>query len=99
MENPGDPERKGRAAPLPASAQGSPCYLDALELGERRPKGPAILSVVHGTIEGSLGDAQGLGGDANAPHVQGLLCRRPRSVAGQLGPRAQAPLPGSPWLS
>lgn len=94
-----EPERKGHAALPPASGPGSPCYLDALELGEGHPKGPAVLSVVHGTIEGGLGDAQGLGGDANAPHVQGLLWGRPQSAAGQLGPRAPAPLPGSPWLS
>lgn len=48
-------------------------YLDVLELGERRPKGVAALSVFHSAIQGGLGNAQGLGGDANAAHVQGLL--------------------------
>lgn len=50
-----------------------PCYLDALELGEGRPKGPAVLRVVHSTVQGGLGDAQSLGGNANSAHVQGLL--------------------------
>lgn len=48
-------------------------YLDVLELGERCPEGIAVLGIFHSTIQGGLGNAQGLGGDANAAHVQGLL--------------------------
>lgn len=48
-------------------------YLDVLELGEGGPEGFAVLSIFHSAVEGGLGDAQGLGGDADAAHVQGLL--------------------------
>lgn len=57
-----------------------PPYLDSLELGDGRPKGPAIHSIVHGTVKGSLGDAHSLGSNANSARVQGLLWGMPRSV-------------------
>lgn len=72
----GDQVKSKAFLALPGPSSGNPVlqpYLDVLELGERRPKGIAALSVFHGTIEGGLGNAQSLGGDADAAHVQGLL--------------------------
>lgn len=81
----------------------SPPYLDSLELGDGCPKGLAIHSIVHSTVEGSLGDAQSLGSNANSAHVQGLLWGMPQSMVASwaLGPHPGVPTPaqGSPWLS
>lgn len=72
-------EDTGRGERVPPSSvearllKSPPPHLDALKLGEGRPKRPAVLSVVHSTIEGGLCNAQSLGGDADAAHVQSLL--------------------------
>ena len=48
-------------------------HLDGLHLPNRSPKGRPLVGVICGAVQGSLGDAQSLGGDPDPTTVQGLL--------------------------